>query len=108
MVIATADHAHGFDVFSTVDTAIWDALVLGFEENPVSDVEHMCKPIIDNLGRKLTIKREQTTITRVRQRIAQGILQSGHMGSLDTQIKKTRMTTTSQIHGKCGLFRKLV
>lgn len=67
LIIATADHAHGFDVFGTVDTAVWDALVPASDENPVSDVEHMCKPVTDFFGRVFSVKREKTTKMRVRE-----------------------------------------
>lgn len=49
LIIATADHGHGFDVFGTVDTEIWD-LVKTSEKNPVSDVKHMCSDVTDNAG----------------------------------------------------------
>ena len=48
--LTTADHGYGFDVFGTVDTKIGDDAVIASGEEPVSDVEHMCKAVIDNGG----------------------------------------------------------
>lgn len=67
LIMATADHGHGFDVFGTVDTKIWDDAVVASEEDPVSDVRHMCSAVRDNAGTLFTIKREETTNMRVRQ-----------------------------------------
>lgn len=61
MILVTADHGHGFDVFGTVDTKIWDDAVVATEENPVSDAEHMCKAVTDNKGRKFNFTTEPET-----------------------------------------------
>lgn len=67
LIIATADHGHGFDVFGTVDTKIWDEAVVASEEDPVSDVRHMCEAVRDNAGTLFTVKKEETTKMRVRE-----------------------------------------
>lgn len=67
LIIATADHGHGFDVFDTVDTKVWDKQVSASEKDPVSDVKHMHKRVTDNAGKIFKSKREKTTKMRVRQ-----------------------------------------
>lgn len=49
LIVVTSNHAHGFDVFGTVDTELWD-MVKGTQLNPVSDVEHLCSSVTDNGG----------------------------------------------------------
>ncbi len=60
LIIATADHGHGFDVFGTVDTKIWDDAVKASEEKPVSDFDNYCGTVTDNSGKKFFAKKETT------------------------------------------------
>ncbi|PXF40407.1 Alkaline phosphatase H [Gracilariopsis chorda] len=61
LILATADHGHGFDVFGTVDTKIWDDAVVASEEQPVSDVDNYCSAVTDNAGTVFNISTETTT-----------------------------------------------
>lgn len=79
LIIATADHAQGFDVFGTVDTKIWDLSVISSDQDPVRDVENLCKPVTDNVGRLFRRYTEVTTNSPVREanqarRLAIGII----------------------------------
>ncbi|PXF43755.1 Intestinal-type alkaline phosphatase [Gracilariopsis chorda] len=61
LIMVTADHGHGFDVFGTVDTNIWDLAVFANEEGPVSDVDNYCSAVTDNIGRVFNVSVEPTT-----------------------------------------------
>jgi len=50
LVIATADHAHGYDVFGTVDTQLWRDAVQSSPSNPVRDTDNYCAAVTDNAG----------------------------------------------------------
>lgn len=64
LVLATADHGHGFDVYGTVDTKVWDDAVVASEDNPVSDVENYCAEVTDNAGNVFTSNKE-TVLTNM-------------------------------------------
>lgn len=66
LILATADHGHGFDVFGTVDTKLWDDAVVATDENPVSDVTHMCRNVTDDSGALFTRQKEPITKMHVR------------------------------------------
>lgn len=51
LVIATADHAHGYDVFGTVDTQLWRDAVAATPAKPVRDEENYCAAVTDNAGK---------------------------------------------------------
>lgn len=61
LVIATADHGHGFDVFGTVDTKIWDKAAAATEEKPVLDSDNYCGPVVDNNGKVFQSTKETKT-----------------------------------------------
>ena len=67
LVLATADHGHGFDVFGTVDTKLWDGAVQATERKPVSDVEHMCSAVTDIAGKVFGIEIEPVTGMKIRE-----------------------------------------
>ncbi|GAB0488933.1 hypothetical protein MMPV_000146 [Pyropia vietnamensis] len=50
LVLVTADHAHGFDVFGTVDTQLWRDAVAATTAKPVRDQENYCAAVTDNAG----------------------------------------------------------
>lgn len=52
LVMATADHAHGFDVFGTVDTHLWGDAVAASPSKPVRDQDNYCAAVTDNEGRE--------------------------------------------------------
>eukprot|EP00168_Porphyra_purpurea_P008395 TRINITY_DN2062_c0_g1_i9.p2 TRINITY_DN2062_c0_g1~~TRINITY_DN2062_c0_g1_i9.p2 ORF type:complete len:268 (-),score=104.49 TRINITY_DN2062_c0_g1_i9:123-926(-) len=52
LVIATADHAHGYDVFGTVDTHLWRDAVQSSPSNPVRDTDNYCATVTDAAGRR--------------------------------------------------------
>lgn len=67
LIMVTADHGHGFDVFGTVDTKIWDLAVFAKEERPVSDVDNYCSAVTDNIGRIFNVTVEPTTRIPIRE-----------------------------------------
>ncbi|CAN8074063.1 unnamed protein product, partial [Agarophyton chilense] len=67
LIIATADHGHGFDVFGTVDTKIWDDAVAASEDSPVSDVSNYCGAVVDNNGTVFNASVEETTGMTIRE-----------------------------------------
>lgn len=67
LIIATADHGHGFDVFGTVDTKLWDEAVVASADNPVSDVDNYCEAVTDNAGTLFGVEVEETTQMPVRE-----------------------------------------
>lgn len=50
LVMATADHAHGVDVFGTVDTHLWRTAVAATPAKPVRDEDNYCAAVTDNAG----------------------------------------------------------
>ncbi|KAI0566154.1 alkaline phosphatase [Gracilaria domingensis] len=67
LIIATADHGHGFDVFGTVDTKIWDDAVSSSEEKPVPDVDNYCGAVVDNDGTVFNASVEETSGMTIRE-----------------------------------------
>ncbi|KAI0566037.1 alkaline phosphatase [Gracilaria domingensis] len=67
LIIATSDHGHGFDVFGTVDTKIWDDAVSSSEEKPVSDVDNYCGAVVDNDGTFFNASVEETSGMTIRE-----------------------------------------
>lgn len=50
LVVATADHSHGYDVFGTVDTQLWRDAVAATASAPVRDTDNYCAAVTDNAG----------------------------------------------------------
>lgn len=67
LILVTADHAQGFDVFGTVDTEVYNRTVVASEEEPVSDVDHLCQSVTDNIGQLFHRFEESTTKQVVRE-----------------------------------------
>lgn len=67
LIIATADHGHGFDVFGTVDTKLWKDAVKSTESDPVLDVDNYCSNVTDNMGTLFTVSTEAESGQKLRQ-----------------------------------------
>eukprot|EP00178_Gracilaria_changii_P002530 TRINITY_DN1373_c0_g2_i1.p1 TRINITY_DN1373_c0_g2~~TRINITY_DN1373_c0_g2_i1.p1 ORF type:complete len:819 (+),score=129.40 TRINITY_DN1373_c0_g2_i1:455-2911(+) len=67
LIIATSDHGHGFDVFGTVDTKIWDDAVASSDEKPVSDVDNYCGAVVANDGTVFNASVDRTSGMTIRE-----------------------------------------